>query len=740
MKGVRQFRRHKNDEDKERALLVNSIVLAHPPFFSLLQVCLHEADPLDGLFEQIDSFVQSAKELEDRVPDNLRTRQVLQECLSLRLALVGQRFRLLQQDAEMASRWALLLSQLIVHGVSEPHSNGPLFFTILDMLHTLVHTVVARYGLEGKIYQNMMKKMRREVTDRPFSAGTEHLRPLLLSGKSAYPVFVVMPIHQAGRGGSGPGGSGGPGGVPGGGQSSSNTGGSGGGAGKSGGAGKAGGSKFTGKAVSSGSSGLSGVPGSRDSGGGLLSTTASAAMATSIGGGMHTFARKRGYLVVRRERFQPWDLIDPSKQGILLSLYGAVQTEAQMSRVEEQANLLVSHEHPLFSRRSPDFYFDSVFIEGQESPLPLPSSSASNTVAASIPAAKTQSTQILPVKKLASESTEEEDITPFPTFSSRSDQKKFADSIKQDTGCNGGAAVGDNLYLDTQLPDDDVSKQDPSLELPVSSGLESVPGQVYSLQSDAMLGGPISMPISMQNDSIYSNNNINFATLPHVPSSMAAGSVTAAGNALAVVKSEPHTSASSGLCRPSELDNGHPPMTSHHPQHLQQQQQQKPPPTQQQNIYQHPQQQQQQRKQQAQYPTSTGQEYSTLPNMKTSESVGFESLCSQHLSNLPAQQHPQHQHHQQQGQSNLSGILFTQGSVVGRQQTRPIQSQGQSHSGQVSGVQMPPPLPPQPPMVSPASSSSGQATASQTPVTIPFSSSTSVASLHSFPGSSVSCS
>ncbi|CAL8099489.1 unnamed protein product [Calicophoron daubneyi] len=331
LKGIKLFWKHKNDEDKESVLLQNSIILAHPAFFSLLKICLQEADLMDALYEQIDYFVENAKETEDRVPDNLRTRQVVQECLRLRLTLVGHRFRTMQIDPEACSRWALLLTQLISHGVIEPESNSTLFYTVLDMLQTLVHTLAARTGLEGKPYQTLVKKLRQKLVERPLTSGTEQVRPLLIPSKSCYTIFVT------GRTRLKPGGSGSSGGSMGGG---SGTGGS---AGKASGGGKTGGSKSVSKA-----SGL------LSAGGGFTS------------GSGRSQAKKRGYMIIGKERMAPWDAQDPSKQATLLSMYGAVRTEAIPSRAEEQANRLIRHDHFIRLHRSPDFYVTPVYAEQEE--------------------------------------------------------------------------------------------------------------------------------------------------------------------------------------------------------------------------------------------------------------------------------------------------------------------------------------------------------------------------------------
>ncbi|KAF8564790.1 hypothetical protein P879_12052, partial [Paragonimus westermani] len=254
---------------------------AHPAFFSLLQICLLEADPLDSLYEQIEYFVENARETEDRVPDNLRTRQVVQECLRLRLTL------------------------LISHGVTEPESNSSLFYMVYDMLQSLVHTLAAKSDLEGEHYQNFVKKVRRELAERPPSYGIEQIRPLLPPLRTAYTVIVTGQAAQR-MGASGSSGNFLPGSV-------------GAGVNKSGGIAKASNSKGTGKA------------GGGHSGGGTGSHSA----------GLRGQGKKRGLTIISKERLAPWDTYDPSKQAMLLSMHGATHIEAIPSRIEEQANRLI---------------------------------------------------------------------------------------------------------------------------------------------------------------------------------------------------------------------------------------------------------------------------------------------------------------------------------------------------------------------------------------------------------------
>ncbi|CAH8841717.1 unnamed protein product [Trichobilharzia szidati] len=361
LKGIKHFWKHKNDEDKESVLLQNSILLSHPTFLLLLQVCLPDADFLiDSLYEQIEYFVLNARDIADRVPDNLHTRQIVQQCLKYRLILVGQKFQYIQSDPDICTRWATLLAQLISHGVTEPESNCSLFYMIYDMLQILIHTLAARSGIEGKHYQSVAKKIRRELSERPPCSGIEYIRPLLLLTKGAYTIFVTGQSRQSSRGGSsnsaGSGSLGGAGGCGGTGSGSiGKMGGKGGGSGGSGSGGKSSNSKGAG-GKSSGHSLLTGGGGGGGGGG----------HHSSHAGGRNQQNKKRGYMLLGKERFTPWEIYDPSKQPLLLSMHGAVHTEAVLSRVEEQANRLIRHEHFYKISRPRDFYMVPIYPETLE--------------------------------------------------------------------------------------------------------------------------------------------------------------------------------------------------------------------------------------------------------------------------------------------------------------------------------------------------------------------------------------
>ncbi|KAH9286461.1 Mediator of RNA polymerase II transcription subunit 12 [Echinococcus granulosus] len=368
LNGIKLFWRHKNDEDQERIVMQHSILLAHPVFSSILHVCMETVDPLERLYEQLEYFVSGVKETRDRMPENLRTRHILQECLALRLSLLGICLSSMNLTTDRLISGALILAQLIGFGVTEPHSNQTLFFTCLDMLHSLVHNLAAQVGPDNPQYQNLAKKVRKKLAERHFTVGIEYIRPLLFIGRTGYPFVAVTPLD--GTAGSG------------------NRGDGGGGAGKLGGSSKFASVKSSGKSGGANASRYSGGGGGGGGGGSASATTNSGnnnGNPSSGGGGVKTFTRKRGYAFVSRDRFAPWEIYDVNRRPAFLAMCGAVQVPATQSQNEEQANILLSHEHPITHRRSEEFYIQSLFHEAE------PSASSTSATAVSSPSSSIDS-------------------------------------------------------------------------------------------------------------------------------------------------------------------------------------------------------------------------------------------------------------------------------------------------------------------------------------------------------------
>lgn len=103
-------------------------------------------------------MVQQAKE--GNLQDTCHNDRTL-DGLQLRFALVGGVFEVkymlyisismqiilnlqaFQRNSSATTDWALLLVQLVTHGIIDLHTNNELFTTVIDMLATLVHSALA---------------------------------------------------------------------------------------------------------------------------------------------------------------------------------------------------------------------------------------------------------------------------------------------------------------------------------------------------------------------------------------------------------------------------------------------------------------------------------------------------------------------------------------------------------------------------------------------------------------------
>ncbi|CAH1994715.1 unnamed protein product [Acanthoscelides obtectus] len=118
----------------------------HRPFLSLVLTCLKGQEEgqreglLSSLQQQLSQLVQMAKEGNlQEILDNERTLDGLQ----LRFALVGGVFDAFQRNPSATTDWALLLVQLVTHGLIDLHTHSDLFTVVVDMLATLVHSAKA---------------------------------------------------------------------------------------------------------------------------------------------------------------------------------------------------------------------------------------------------------------------------------------------------------------------------------------------------------------------------------------------------------------------------------------------------------------------------------------------------------------------------------------------------------------------------------------------------------------------
>ncbi|XP_065336450.1 mediator of RNA polymerase II transcription subunit 12 isoform X5 [Cloeon dipterum] len=203
-----------------------SHLLSHQPFLSLVLTCLHGQDEqreglLASLHSQLTMFLMAAKDERAASKDGQTSGQassdaepgrsrceggargadaaLMQDALQLRFSLVGGMFDTIQRSTSSTTDWALLLLQLIAHGVIDLHNNSELFTTVLDMLATLVHSTLftdaqSEKGEENrKHYQNLMKKLKKELGDRHSQSITQ-ARQLLPLAKPMCEVITCEPV------------------------------------------------------------------------------------------------------------------------------------------------------------------------------------------------------------------------------------------------------------------------------------------------------------------------------------------------------------------------------------------------------------------------------------------------------------------------------------------------------------------------------------------------------------------
>nr|CAH7731850.1 unnamed protein product [Callosobruchus chinensis] len=175
----------------------SSAPATHRPFLSLVLTCLKGQEEgqreglLSSLQQQLSQLVQLAKEGNlQEILDNDRTLDGLQ----LRFALVGGVFDAFQRNPSATTDWALLLVQLVTHGLIDLHTHSDLFTVVVDMLATLVHSAKATDSQDDskKMYPNLLKKLKKEVGERQ-GASLQHIRQLLPLPRLTTEIIAVEP-------------------------------------------------------------------------------------------------------------------------------------------------------------------------------------------------------------------------------------------------------------------------------------------------------------------------------------------------------------------------------------------------------------------------------------------------------------------------------------------------------------------------------------------------------------------
>ncbi|XP_032668438.1 mediator of RNA polymerase II transcription subunit 12 isoform X2 [Odontomachus brunneus] len=188
---------------RERGRSKSPSLFNHQPFLSLVLTCLKGQDDqreglLTSLHSQLSQFLNTSKEEKHIGSEDPKTREVLQDALQLRFSLVGGVFDTIQRNTTATTDWAILLVQLVSYGVIDLNNNAELFTTVIDMLATLIHsTLVSDSQSEKdenkKHYQNLMKKLKKELGDRN-SPSIRFVRQLLPLPKLTMEVIACEPV------------------------------------------------------------------------------------------------------------------------------------------------------------------------------------------------------------------------------------------------------------------------------------------------------------------------------------------------------------------------------------------------------------------------------------------------------------------------------------------------------------------------------------------------------------------
>ena len=165
-------------------------LLSYEPFLALVTTCFKGQDDqreafLSSLHGQMLNYIFIPKEERLYQGEDNKSRRQMLEALQLRFALVGGLFDAIIRSPQTTVDWAVLFVQLVTAGVIDFSNNTELFATLQDMIATLLHsTQVAdaqsERGEDGKkFYQNLIKKIKKEMAERKGSGSIQPLKQLL---------------------------------------------------------------------------------------------------------------------------------------------------------------------------------------------------------------------------------------------------------------------------------------------------------------------------------------------------------------------------------------------------------------------------------------------------------------------------------------------------------------------------------------------------------------------------------
>ncbi|KAJ0181317.1 hypothetical protein K1T71_003402 [Dendrolimus kikuchii] len=183
----------------------SAVRLANEPLLSLVLTCLrHQDDQKDNLLSsihaQLQHYLTHARDHERSACSDTWQDDAAPEALQLRFSLAGGMFDAIRKSYQLTSDWAVLLTQLVAHQVIDAYNNSlcrsNLFTTLIDMLATLIHSTLAEGGDDNnrKHYQNLMKKLKKEIGDR-HGPSVQCVRQLLpLSKNTIIEVIACEPL------------------------------------------------------------------------------------------------------------------------------------------------------------------------------------------------------------------------------------------------------------------------------------------------------------------------------------------------------------------------------------------------------------------------------------------------------------------------------------------------------------------------------------------------------------------
>ncbi|CAH0406083.1 unnamed protein product [Chilo suppressalis] len=183
-----------------------NVRLANEPLLSLVLTCLRHQDDqkqeslLSSIHAQLQHYLTHARDHERSACSDTWQDDAAPEALQLRFSLAGGMFDTIRRSYQLISDWAVLLTQLVAHQVVDAYNNSlchsNLFTTLIDMLATLIHSTLADGGDDNnrKHYQNLMKKLKKELGDR-HGPSVQAVRQLLpLSKNTIIEVIACEPL------------------------------------------------------------------------------------------------------------------------------------------------------------------------------------------------------------------------------------------------------------------------------------------------------------------------------------------------------------------------------------------------------------------------------------------------------------------------------------------------------------------------------------------------------------------